>query len=105
MIGAHVTIGESCYIQANAYIGPHTRIGNRVNIQAGVIIGTDAFISKSDRYLKWHTGGRVIIEDDVEIGAGSTVNRGVSSDTIIGEGLKSIVRYTSHMESASVNIV
>jgi len=90
LIGAHVTIGESCYIQGNAYIGPYTQIGNRVNIQAGALIGSDAFYFKKEdeRYLKWHTGGRVIIADDVEIGAGSTVNRGVSSDTSIGEGTK-----------------
>ena len=89
-IGAHVTIGEKCYIQSNAYIGPHTIIGDRVTIQSGALIGTDAFYFKREngRYLKWHTGGRVIIGDEVEIGAGTTINRGVSADTTIGEGTK-----------------
>lgn len=90
VIGAQVVIGEQCYIQGNSYIGPYTQIGNRVNIQAGALIGTDAFYFKKEnnRYLKWHTGGRVLIGNDVEIGAGTTINRGVSADTIIGDGTK-----------------
>ncbi|MCB0703932.1 MAG: UDP-3-O-(3-hydroxymyristoyl)glucosamine N-acyltransferase [Saprospiraceae bacterium] len=89
-IGNNVTIGAYSYIQANAYIGDHTRIGKRVRIQAGAIIGTDAFYfkKKGDQYHKWQTGGRVLIEDDVEIGAGCTINRGVSGDTIVGAGSK-----------------
>ncbi|HHS96168.1 MAG TPA: UDP-3-O-(3-hydroxymyristoyl)glucosamine N-acyltransferase, partial [Phaeodactylibacter sp.] len=52
--------------------------------------GTDAFYFKSnpDGYTKWRSGGRVIIEDRVDIGAGCTINKGVSGDTIIGEGSK-----------------
>ena len=58
--------------------------------QAGTVIGTDAFYFKRhpDRYDKWHTCGRVIIEDHVDIGAGCTINRGVSGDTVIGAGSK-----------------
>jgi UDP-3-O-[3-hydroxymyristoyl] glucosamine N-acyltransferase len=90
VIGNYVTIGANSYIQANAYIGDRTRIGKRVRIQAGAIIGTDAFYykKKEDGYHKWQTGGRVLIEDDVEIGAGCTINRGVSGDTVVGEGSK-----------------
>jgi UDP-3-O-[3-hydroxymyristoyl] glucosamine N-acyltransferase len=89
-IGHEVRIGANCYIQAGAYIGDHTTLGNNVNIQAGVLIGTDAFYFKKidGQYIKWRSGGRVIIEDDVEIGAGSTINRGVSGETIIGAGSK-----------------
>ena len=90
VIGNYVTIGANTYVQANTYIGDRTRIGKRCRIQAGAIIGTDAFYykKKADGYHKWQTGGRVLIEDDVEIGAGCTVNRGVSGDTIIGAGSK-----------------
>jgi UDP-3-O-[3-hydroxymyristoyl] glucosamine N-acyltransferase len=90
IIGPAVRIGRECYIQAGAIIHSNTLIGNHVRIQAGAIIGTDAFYFKRypDRHAKWHTAGRVILEDHVDIGAGTTVNRGVSGDTIIGEGSK-----------------
>lgn len=89
-IGHQVRIGANCYIQAGSYIGDHTTVGNNVNIQAGALIGTDAFYFKKidGQYIKWRSGGRVIIEDAVEIGAGSTINRGVSGETIIGAGSK-----------------
>ena len=90
VIGHEVEIGEGCYIQAHAYIGDYSILGKRVVVQAGAIIGSDAFYFKKteEGYLPWRTGGRVILEDDVQIGAGSTVNKGVSGDTIIGEGSK-----------------
>jgi UDP-3-O-[3-hydroxymyristoyl] glucosamine N-acyltransferase len=90
VIGHHVVIGRNCYIQANAYIGDYTQIGHHVNIQAGAIIGTDAFYfqKNTDGFKKWRSGGRVVIEDHVEIGAGCTINKGVSGDTVIGEGSK-----------------
>ena len=90
VISHHVEIGADSYIQANAYIGEFTVIKERVNVQAGAIIGTDAFYYKrTDEGLKkWRSGGRVVLENDVEIGAGCTVNKGVSGDTIIGEGTK-----------------
>ena len=90
VIGHQVRIGAYSYIQANAYIGDHTVIGEHVTIQAGAIIGTDAFYyqRREEGYAKWRSGGRVVIEDRVEIGAGCTINKGVSGDTIIGEGSK-----------------
>ena len=90
VIGHQVVIGKSCYIQSNAYIGDHTHIGDHVTIQAGSIIGTDAFyFQKTEKgFKKWRSGGRVVIEDHVDIGAACTINRGVSGDTIIGEGSK-----------------
>jgi len=89
-IGHHVVIGKNCYIQAHAYIGEYTHIGDHVTIQAGAILGTDAFyFQKTAAGLKkWRSGGRVVIEDRVDIGAGCTINRGVSGDTIIGAGTK-----------------
>jgi UDP-3-O-[3-hydroxymyristoyl] glucosamine N-acyltransferase len=90
VIGAHVKIGASTYIQANATIGEYTEIGQRVVVQSNAIIGTDAFYFKKTEqgYEPWRSGGRVIIEDDVQIGAGCTINKGVSGDTVIGEGSK-----------------
>jgi UDP-3-O-[3-hydroxymyristoyl] glucosamine N-acyltransferase len=90
VIGNHVRIGIGSYIQANAVIHDFTIIGKNVTIGAGTLIGTDAFYFKknTEGYKKWRSGGRVVIEDNVDIGAGCTINKGVSSDTIIGEGTK-----------------
>ena len=90
-IGNHVQIGERCLIHPNVTIMDHCIIGNDVVIQAGTVIGSDAFYynTKKDRavwYKKMLSCGRVVIEDDVEIGAGCTIDRGVSGDTIIGRG-------------------
>ena len=89
-IGHDVVIGRNCYIQPGVFIGDQTTVGDHVNIQAGALIGTDAFYFKkiNGTYHKWRSGGKVIIRDHVEIGAGCTVNRGVSGETIIGEGTK-----------------
>jgi UDP-3-O-[3-hydroxymyristoyl] glucosamine N-acyltransferase len=90
IIGHQAVIGKNCYIQANAYIGDFTHIGDHVTIQAGCIIGTDAFYFQKTEtgFKKWRSGGRVVIEDHVDIGAACTINRGVSGDTIIGAGSK-----------------
>lgn len=90
VIGHQVRIGKNCYIAANAIIADHTIIGDNVLIQPGAIIGTDAFYFKktADGFIKWRSCGRVVIEDDVEIGASCTINKGVSSDTVIGAGTK-----------------
>jgi UDP-3-O-[3-hydroxymyristoyl] glucosamine N-acyltransferase len=92
-IGHHVTIGDNCVIHPNTTILDHCIIGNNVIIQAGTVIGSDAFYynTKKDRdtwYSKMDSCGRVVIEDDVEIGAGCTIDRGVSHDTRIGKGTK-----------------
>ena len=90
VIGNNVTIGRDVYIQGNCYIGNDTVIGDHVEIHAGTSIGTDAFYfhKKSKKYTKWHSIGRVVIEDNVVIGANCTINKGVSGDTIIGKGTK-----------------
>ncbi len=89
-IGANVSIGKNCYIQSNVYIASYTIIGDNVIIQSNSSIGTDAFYfkKKAEIYQKWTSGGSVIIEDNVDIGAGCTINKGVSSETIIGKGTK-----------------
>ena len=92
-IGHHVTIGKNCVIHPNTTIREHCVIGNNVIIQPGTVIGSDAFYynTKKDRetwYKKMESCGRVVIEDDVEIGAGCTIDRGVTHDTRIGRGTK-----------------
>ncbi len=89
-IGHHVVIGAHSWIQCNAVIGEFSVIGDHVKIQSGAVIGSDAFYYKKteDGFKKWRSGGRVIIRDHVDIGAGCTINKGVSGDTIIGEGTK-----------------
>ena len=92
-IGNHVTIGNNCVIHPNVSILDHCVIGNNVIIQAGTVIGSDAFYynTKKDRegwYKKMLSCGRVVIEDDVEIGAGCTIDRGVTHDTLVGRGTK-----------------
>ncbi len=90
VIGHHVKIAENVHIQANTVIGEYVTIGKNAIIQANCSIGTDAFYYKKDEngYQKWRSIGRVIIEDEVEIGAGTTIAKGVSGDTIIGYGSK-----------------
>jgi UDP-3-O-[3-hydroxymyristoyl] glucosamine N-acyltransferase len=92
-IGNHVTIGKNSIIHPNVVVLDHCIIGNNVIIQAGTVVGSDAFYynKKTNRpvhYKKMLSCGRVIIHDDVEIGAACTIVRGVSGDTIIGEGTK-----------------
>lgn len=92
-IGHHVRIGNNCIIHPSVTVLDNCIIGNNVVIQAGTVIGSDAFYynGKKDRefwYKKMPSGGRVIIKDFAEIGANCTIDRGVSHDTIIGEGTK-----------------
>ncbi len=92
-IGEEVLIGKNCRIHPNVTIGGHCILGDNVIIQPGTVIGSDAFYynTKKDRpvwYKRMESCGRVIIEDDVEIGSGCTIDRGVSHDTIIGRGTK-----------------
>jgi len=88
VIGQGVRIGRNCHIGANSSI-IHGLLGDRVVLHPGVHLGQDGFgfIPGSD-HLKVPQIGRVIVQDDVEIGAGTTVDRGATRDTIIGEGTK-----------------
>lgn len=93
IVGNNVTIGKDCVLYPNAVIMDHCVVGDRVIVQAGSIIGSDAFYynKKTNRdvhYKKMLSCGRVVIENDVEIGANCTIDRGVSGDTIIGAGTK-----------------
>ncbi|MCB9223584.1 MAG: UDP-3-O-(3-hydroxymyristoyl)glucosamine N-acyltransferase [Crocinitomicaceae bacterium] len=90
VIGHNVSIGDNCIIHAGAIICDHTEIGNEVIIGPNTVIGHDAFYykKKSDGYDRLHSCGKTVICDRVEIGALSTIDKGVSGDTIIGEGTK-----------------
>jgi UDP-3-O-[3-hydroxymyristoyl] glucosamine N-acyltransferase len=89
-VGNHVKIGINCIIHANASIYDHTVIGNHVIIHSGAVIGADAyyFQKRSEGYKKLESCGRVVIEDNVEIGALTSIDKGVSGDTIISNGTK-----------------
>ncbi len=90
VIGHDVTIGENCLIHPNVTIYNNVSIGNNVIIHSGSVIGGDAFYykTKPEGFEKWHSCGEVIIEDDVEIGACCTIDKGVSGKTRIGKGTK-----------------
>lgn len=92
-IGNHVSIGRNCIIHPNVSILDHCTIGDRVVIQAGTVVGSDAFYynrktNREIQYKKMDSCGRVVIGDDVEIGANCAIDRGVSSDTQIGAGTR-----------------
>lgn len=89
-IGHHVNIGDNCVIHPNVTIYSHTQIGDGVTIHAGTVIGADAFYFKRrpEGYDKMCSSGQVLIQNKVEIGAACTIDRGVSGQTIIGEGTK-----------------
>ncbi|UGU15349.1 UDP-3-O-(3-hydroxymyristoyl)glucosamine N-acyltransferase [Sinomicrobium kalidii] len=89
-IGNNVTIGENCVIHPNVIIYDHTVIGNNVTIHAGTVLGADAFYYKNrpEGFDKLISGGRVVIEDHVDLGALCTIDRGVTGSTLIKEGSK-----------------
>ncbi len=89
-IGNYVSIGTNCVIHSNVSIYDHTVIGNNVTIHAGSVLGADAFYYKKrvEGFDKLISGGRVLIKDNVDIGASCTIDRGVTGDTTIGEGTK-----------------
>jgi UDP-3-O-[3-hydroxymyristoyl] glucosamine N-acyltransferase len=89
-IGHNVTIGDNCIIHSGVVIDDNTVIGNNVIIQSNVVIGSKAFYykAKPTGRDRMHTCGRVILHDNVEIGANSTIDAGVTGDTTIGEGTK-----------------
>lgn len=89
VVGPGVRIGRECSIGPHASI-VHTLIGDRVIVHGGCRIGQDGFgyLMGAEGHRKVPQVGRVIIQDDVEIGAGSTIDRGANRDTVIGEGTK-----------------
>lgn len=89
-IGNNVKIGKNCLIHSNVSVYDNTVIGDNVTIHAGTVLGADAFYYKNrpEGFDKLLSGGRVVIKDNVEIGANCTIDKGVSGDTVIGKGTK-----------------
>lgn len=92
VIGRDVSIGEDCELHPNVTVYPGTRLAHRVIVHAGSVLGSDGFgyarDPKTGHYEKFPQIGRLEIEDDVEIGANSTVDRGALVVTRIGRGTK-----------------
>lgn len=89
-IGNNVTIGKNCLIHSNVSIYDNTLIGDNVTIHANTVLGADAFYYKkrSSGFDKLLSGGRVVIEDNVDLGASCTIDKGVTGDTRIKKGTK-----------------
>lgn len=89
-IGNNVTIGKNCIIHPNVTIYDNCIIGNNVTIHANTVLGADAFYYKNrpSGFDKLISGGKVVIEDHVDLGASCTIDRGVTGNTTIKEGTK-----------------
>jgi UDP-3-O-[3-hydroxymyristoyl] glucosamine N-acyltransferase len=92
VIGRHVRIGDFCRIYPRVVIYPETKIGNWVTVHAGAVLGADGFGYVRDAttgaYTQFPQQGGLVIEDDVEIGANCTIDRGALGVTRIGRGTK-----------------
>lgn len=90
VIGSDVVLGEDVVLHANVTVYDGSRVGSRVILHSGVVIGADGFgfALSEERWLKVPQIGRVVIGDDVEIGANTTVDCGAIEDTVIEEGAK-----------------
>jgi UDP-3-O-[3-hydroxymyristoyl] glucosamine N-acyltransferase len=90
VIGDRCRIGEECVLHANVTLYPDVQLGDRVTLHAGVVLGADGFgyVWKEDHYENFPQIGRVIIGNDVEIGAHSCVDRAALGVTEIGDGTK-----------------
>jgi UDP-3-O-[3-hydroxymyristoyl] glucosamine N-acyltransferase len=89
-IGENAVIGDDCVIYPNCVVYHGCEIGDRVTMHAGAVIGADGFgfAFDSDEWIKVPQMGRVIIAEDVEIGANTTIDRGAIDDTVIERGVK-----------------
>jgi UDP-3-O-[3-hydroxymyristoyl] glucosamine N-acyltransferase len=90
VIGDHVVIGDSTQLQPNVVIYRDCIIGKNCTLFAGAVIGADGFGYAEDnqRWVKIPQVGRVVIEDDVDVGANTTIDRGALDDTVIEQGVK-----------------
>ena len=89
-IGDNVQIGKNCVLHPNVFVEDNCTIGNNVILHCGVVIGADGFgfVRDKERYVKFPQIGTVVIEDEVEIGANSCLDRGALGETRIGKGTK-----------------
>ena len=89
-VGRAARVGEDCWLMPGVILAAECRLGNRVRLQPGVVIGSDGFGYEfvDGRHEKVPQVGTVVIGDDVEIGANSTLDRARFSSTVVGEGTK-----------------
>ena len=89
-IGNNVKIGKNCVIHSNVSIYDNCIIGDNVTIHANSVLGSDGFYYKNrpEGFDKLISGGRVVLENNVDLGASCTIDKGVTGDTTIGEGCK-----------------
>jgi len=89
-LGEGVSVGANCVLHPRVSVYPGARIGNRVVLHAGVVVGSDGFgyVFAEGRHVKFPQLGKIVIEDDVEIGSNTTLDRGSLGTTVIGEGTK-----------------
>lgn len=89
-VGRGAEIGDDCLIYPQAAIREDCRVGNRVILHCGAVVGSDGFgyAKDGDKYYKIPQVGNVILEDDVEIGANTAIDRGALGPTVIGRGTK-----------------
>ena len=89
-IGNNVSIGKNCIIHPNVTIYDNSIIGNNVTIHANTVLGADAFYYKNrpQGFDKFISGGSVVLEDNVDLGASCTIDKGVTGNTTIGAGTK-----------------
>ena len=87
-LGAGVRVGEHCTLHPRVTVYPGAQIGNRVILHAGVVVGSDGFgyVFAEGKQVKFPQLGGIVIEDDVEIGSNTTLDRGSLGSTVIGEG-------------------
>jgi UDP-3-O-[3-hydroxymyristoyl] glucosamine N-acyltransferase len=92
VIGQYVSIGKDCHIYPRAVLYPGTTLGDRVLVHAGAVLGADGFgyvrDSKTGAYTQFPQQGTLAIEDDVEVGANSTIDRGALTETRVRRGTK-----------------
>jgi UDP-3-O-[3-hydroxymyristoyl] glucosamine N-acyltransferase len=90
VVGSHSTIGSGCRLHPRVVLYDRTVLGDRVILHAGVVVGSDGFgyAHEDGHHVKVPQVGRVVIEDDVEVGANCTIDRGALEETRIGRGTK-----------------
>ena len=110
VIGEGVKVGAACRIYPRAVVYPGTELGDRVVVHAGAVLGADGFgyvrDGKTGEYVQFPQQGRLVIEDDVEIGANTTIDRGALEETRIGRGVKiDNLVHLGHNVSVGPNVV
>jgi len=89
-VGAGVRVGARCVFHPRVTVYPGAQIGDRVILHAGVVVGSDGFgyVFEEGRHIKFPQLGKIVIEDDVEIGSNTTLDRGSLGTTVVGQGTK-----------------